>query len=203
MISLQEEYIGTDAKTIIVWGLKVCGGVLCNLNNGNLLGAHFSSRVTPNEILTGCNYLMNHFSLGAKVTEMYFLADLHAWQDKRKDKYANTHVLIFDLKLMFRYDGTIKVNDTNIIFKKLNTKSVDVRFDAGTPAIIRYRATLNEEDIITPSNNVKYIYCKSYGGQRSYNPVVKVTGDAGHLHRIPADTEKNFKPFSNSMFVQV
>src|SRR5690349_18523176 len=85
MISLDEDYIGTDANTIIVRALKVCGGVLCRLSNGNLLGAHYTNGSSPLEILTGCTYLRNHYMGGATVASMYVVARLAAWQ-QRQDK---------------------------------------------------------------------------------------------------------------------
>ncbi len=194
MISLDEEYIGTDGATIIVRALKVCGGLLCNLSNGNLLGAHFSSSVTPEEILTGCTYLFNHFAAGATVTEMYFIANLDEWQT-RGDKYANTHVLAAELKLMFRYTGALKVGDKNII-----GPSVDLRFDAGTPALISNRTTLVGDNLVdTPNNNVKYIKVASVLGVRTATPFI-VNTTVPHWHRLPATTT-GFVPFNTGMFI--
>lgn len=200
MISLDEEYIGTDPNTIIVRSIIVCGGLLCRLNNGNLLGAHFSSIVTPEEILTGCTYLMNHFSGGAAVTEMYFIANLREWQ-VRGDKYADTHRLARELKLMFNFNGQIKVSDKNII-----GNAVDVRYDAGNPTSIGYRITIPNDPLVnTPSNNVKFIRHRrlvvNNQVQHTHTPIVVNTG-APKWHQLPTTTG-GFTPFPNSMFVPI
>ena len=196
MICLDEEYIGMDPNSIIVRGLRVCGGVFCNLSNRNLLAAHFSNTVTAEEILVGCRYLMEHFSDGADVIEMYFIANLAQWQS-RNDKYSNTVTLVHELKLMFQYTGAVKLSDTNII-----GPAIDIRFDAGEPATISYRLTLqNEQCVITPSNNVKYIKLQTFGGVRLKTPIITAI-NVDRFHQIPFRVN-GFIPIANSMFVSV
>lgn len=113
------------------------------------------------------------------------------------DKYSNTATLVHDLKLMFQFMGQVKVSDKNII-----GQSVDIRFDAGTPAAIGYRLSLdNDPCVITPSNNVKYIKVQSIGGVRSKTPTIIAT-NVPHFHQV-SSTLTGFTPFTNSMFVPV
>ncbi|MGF1526823.1 MAG: hypothetical protein ACFCBW_08530 [Candidatus Competibacterales bacterium] len=190
MISLDEDYVGMADDAIIIRALKVCGGVLARLSNNRLLGAHFTNITTPDEILTGCTYLMNHYAGGNNVVELYFVANLYAWQ-QRGDKYKNTHTLGKELKLMFRYGGSIKINDKNIV-----GASVDVRFDAGNPAQIGYRTTLTNDPLVnTPNNNVKHVKT------RGKTPVVENMGQI-YNHKLPTTTT-GFTPFPSHMFVAV
>jgi len=196
MISLDEEYIGTDNASIFIHGLKVCGGLLGRLNNGALIGAHFSSSVTPEEILVGCTYLRNRFCNLHPVQEAYFIANLAEWQS-RNDQYGNTHKLIADLKLMLNYNGKIKVSDKNII-----GRSVDVRCDTGTPVTLRYRVTPNPDPAtVVGSNNVKYVKHQSIGGERTRTPVVIDTNNEPHRHQVPNDVVTGLAAFRPEMFV--
>jgi hypothetical protein len=196
MISLDEEYIGTDNASIFIHALKVCGGLLCRLSSGALIGAHFSSSVTPEEILIGCTYLRNRFSNLHPVQEAYFIANLTAWQS-RNDQYGNTHKLIADIKLMLNYNGTIKVSDKNII-----GLSVDVRCDTGTPVTLRYRVTpAPDPTTLVLSNNVKYVKHQTIGGVRSRTPVVIDTNTGPNRHKVPNDVVTGLAAFRPDMFI--
>lgn len=52
MISLDQDYLGWASDGVLVRGLKVCGGLLCALNNYRLIGAHFTNNTTTAEIYT-------------------------------------------------------------------------------------------------------------------------------------------------------
>jgi hypothetical protein len=191
MISLDEDYIGMDANTIIVRALKVCGGVLCRLGNGNLLGAHYTNGTSALEILTGCTYLRNHYMGGNAVASMYFIARLAAWQ-QRTDKYANTHTLLAELKTMFNYAGQILVFDKDII-----GASVDVRID--NPGFIGYRTTLANDPLVTTANANVHVVRPANGGA---TPVVQNTAGPIFLHKLP-QTQNGFTAFQPGQMVPV
>src|ERR1019366_6145253 len=139
MISLDEDYIGTDPNTIIIRALKVCGGLFCQLLNNTLLGAHFTNATRTDEILTAGTYMANHWMAGSAVQRMWFIYNMAAWQG-RNDRYASPTTLLSDLKLMFGYTGQIFVYDKNII-----GASVDIRLD--TPTTIAWRTTLPNDPL--------------------------------------------------------
>jgi len=196
MISLDEEYIGTDNASIFIHGLKVCGGLLGRLSSGALIGAHFSSSVTPEEILIGCTYLRNHFCSLHPVQEAYFIANLSEWQS-RNDQYGNTHKLVADIKLMLNYNGKIKVSDKNII-----GLSVDVRCDTGTPVTLRYRVTPDPDPTtLVVSNSVKYVKHQTIGGARTRTPVVIDTSTGINRHKVPNDVVTGLAAFRPDMFI--
>jgi hypothetical protein len=177
MISLDEDFIGWDSNSIVVHGLKVCGGLVCSLADHRLLGAHFTSITTPQEILTGCTWLMNHAANGAVVQDMYFVAKLAAWQG-RQDKYANTHTLVSDLKIMFNFGGQIWVFDKDVI-----GHSVDVKLNSVSG--LYYRVTPNPDpELVKPTDRVKFIKTQL----RSTTPVVQDLGQGNRkVHRIQRD----------------
>jgi len=192
MISLDEDYIGTDANAIIVRGLKVCGGVVCRLGNGQLLGAHYTSITTTDEIVTGCSYLVNHWLGGSAVSHMWLVLNLAAWQS-RGDKYANTHTLVSELKILFRFAGNVMVADKNII-----GPSVDVRMDAGNPPVVAYRLTLPHDPLVnTPTNFVKYV--KTARGAKV--PTVRDL-DRAYTHQVP-QTWAGFTPFAAHHYIRL
>lgn len=190
MISLDEDYIGTDANTIIIRALKVCGGLICQLNNNNLLGAHFTSDTRPDEILTACTYMVNHWMGGSAVQRMWFIYNISAWA-QRKDPYSNPTTLLTDLKLMMHYTGVVFVYDKNI-----RGASVDVRLD--TPNTIGWRTTLaNDPLVTTATNNVKLAKKSAY----ELVPRVRDLGGA-YLHKLP-QTQGGFTPFGQGEMVPV
>lgn len=192
MISLDEEFIGAAADGIIVHGLKVCAGVLCRLSNHHMVAAHYSSIASPEEILTGCAYLMTHYVIApVTVTEMYLIANLHEWQTTRHDKYADTHKLVADLKTMFKFSSPVSVSDTPIL-----GRSVDIKIDA-TPAIL-YRPTPDPDPTNpAPTNDVKIV--RTQPGSKT--PVVVNMGGA-FLHKLPTNPAP-FQAFDSSHFVKV
>jgi hypothetical protein len=190
MISLDEDFIGTDANTIIIRALKVCGGLLCQLNNNTLLGAHFTNSTRADEILTACTYMVNHWMGGSTVQRMWFIYNISAWE-QRTDRYSNAMTLLADLKEMMRYTGMISVYDKNI-----RGASVDVRLD--TPTTIGWRATLANDPLVpTLTNDVKLVKKSAYEGV----PRVRDMGGA-YSHKLP-QTQGGFTLFGQGEMVPV
>lgn len=193
MISLDEDYMGWATDAILVRGLKVCGGLLCVLNNNRLVGAHFTNITTTAEIFTSCQYMVNHMFAGGHVTRMYFIYNMNAWGN-RNDKYASAHTLLSELKILTNYNGVIRVYDKNII-----GLSVDVKLSSlGGNLQIGYRITPNPDPATAvPNSNVRRV--KTAHG--SHTPVVHFMGGA-YSHMIP-NNRGGFVPFVDSMFAQV
>ncbi|WP_043364392.1 hypothetical protein [Belnapia sp. F-4-1] len=202
MISLDEDFIGTSNSTIVVHGLKVCGGVLARLASNRLLGAHFTSITTAAEILVGCTYTMNTWANGSAVTDLYFIANLEEWQ-KRADKYANTHTLLRELKDMFRFNGQIWVFDKNII-----GPSVDVRIAAAGGIFHRATPTPNPTTP-HPKNDVKIVRTptrtlvngRHMPVQNGATPVVEALGGI-YVHKVQT-TADGWTAFAQGEMVPV
>jgi hypothetical protein len=193
MISLDEDFLGCATDAILIRALKVCGGLLCVLDNNRLVGAHFTNITTPAEIYTACQYLHNHMFVGGNVAQMYFIYNMSAW-GHRMDKYATASTLIGELKTMMHYTGVCRVYDKDII-----ADSVDVKLAlVGTNVQISYRQTPNPDPAVnTPDNNVKRV--KSQHG--SSTPGVLDMNNV-YTHKLPTNTG-GFTLFVDSLFAQV
>jgi hypothetical protein len=114
------------------------------------VAAHFTNITQPDEILTACTHIRNHWMRGVPVARMWFIYNVSAWAG-RTDHYNDPKKLLTDLKLMLAFNGSASVFDKS----KLG-KSVDVRLD--TPANIGWRLTLTNDPLVpTPNNSVKLV----------------------------------------------
>lgn len=164
--------------------------MFARLASDRLLGAHFTNITTASEILIGCQYLMNHFAQGSGVQNLYFIANLVAWQG-RTDRYQNTHTLLTDLKGLFGFGGQIWVFDKNII-----GHSVDAKLDA--VAGMSYRATPNPDPVQPQqTNDVKYVKT----ALNSNTPMVKDM-DRIYDHKLQTD-QTGWTQFVQGMMVPV
>jgi hypothetical protein len=202
MISLDEDYIGTSNSDIVIRALKVCGGVLARLAGGRMLGAHFTNTTPSSSILVGCTYMMNNWSNGAAVQDLYFIANLRAWQN-RQDTYKNTHTLLSDLKAMFRHTGQIWVFDKDIV-----GASVDVKMSAA--AGISYRVTPNPDPVqLHQKNNVKRVAIptrtnvagRNHPLINSATPIVQDLGGY-YSHKVQTD-QANWALFTQGQMIPV
>lgn len=192
MISLDEDYIGWDQSSIVVHGLKVCGGLLCTLANNQLIGAHFTSITSDAEILVGCTWLRHNATNNSPVQRMYFVLNLEEWQT-RTDKYANTNTLISELKLMFGYTGQMMVFDKNIV-----GGSVDVKLSSVSG--LYYRVTPNPDPVRNvATTRVRFIKTR----RGSATPLVQQLGQGNHMtHKLQTD-QSGWTLFTQGQMVAV
>jgi hypothetical protein len=189
MISLDEDYLGYTNNTVIIRGVKVCGGLVCEFSNNRVGGAHFTPGTSCSEILTAVTGL--HRRAGGTVTSMYFVYNMSAWSG-RGDKYASPTTLASDLKTMMGYTGKLKVFDKNII-----ALSVDIKLVQATGAI-SYRQTPNPDPATATAVGTVWRVKTAYG---SKTPTIKNL-DQVHNHRVQNNVG-GFTAFQQILFAQV
>ncbi len=147
MVALDEDMVGSDNACIIVQSLKVCLALFIRLNNGTLLGAHF----TPATPLSAMNIMMAHLhaQAGGGMNWMGMVSKFSCWSNAVSG-FHNPVLLASYFRARMQYLGAMNYADLDWA-----APSYDIRFTDGIAPLLEYRATPNPNPCTaTPVANV-------------------------------------------------
>ncbi|MFN3322914.1 MAG: hypothetical protein ACK5AZ_05420 [Bryobacteraceae bacterium] len=175
MIALDEDMVGSDNYTVIAQGLKVCLGLFCKLNNGVLLGAHF----TPATSLGGMNLIMGHIrnNSGGNIAWLGMVAKFDRWAYAVSGLNSKEKLAAY-FRTQLRYPGTMHYADL-----QMAPSSYDVRCTTGITPQLSWRATPNPNNFVnTPLATVLQLTHR--------DSQLSPTNGAhpGAIHNVPANT---------------
>ena len=171
MISLDEEMVGQDAGTLIIRAIKVCAGVACQLADGRVVGAHFSSTCPSPAIVTALNFIHNQMVGGSSITSMSIVLNASEWGGRIS--------IVPAFKGLLRFDGTAKVYDKNIL-----GASVDIRLQSGQA--LECQTTDAGDGGVLQATNAVHKVMLGMGDKFKTNPLVAVD-NRRYFHKVPAN----------------
>lgn len=183
MIALDENMVGSDDDRVIVQGLRSCLALFCKTGNGQLIGAHFTTADSLDNLKVMMDFIRKQANYHINLIAMF--ANFQHWsnaksglnnQSKLAD-YFKTNLVYFDLCEVIYHDITryssfdVKcINGPIPQFSCRPTPDPNPRTSTPSPRVFWLRGAATGSGVLVATNaaNVSIYHCVPNNQNRGF-----------------------------------